>query len=351
MPLKLRPPRPGKTPCWSIRGSYLGVRITDKSCGTHRRHVALAQLRKLEAAIECGEYPETAPPPGEQQRPTFLTAAVAYMEAGRRPRYVAKLIKYFGDTPLDEIDQAAIDQAAIALYPDVQGSTRNACVYTPISAILKHAGIERKLRRPAGAKGRVVTDWLTPGDATAIIAAADRIEPRLALLLRFLLYTGVRLSEALELTWEDVRLEESAAWVRRKKGGIASDVQLRTDLTKHLAAHFPSGAQGRVFRFRQGGWLKHQLLRAKLAALGLPCPKRRPTGWQPPAYKFDWVNFHTMRHTWATWMRRYGGTDVQGLLATGNWRDARSAGRYVHAVKREEWQRVEDLPAVDKKAG
>ena len=34
-----------------------------------------------------------------------MTAAIAYMEAGKRKRYVAPLIKYFGDTPLAEIDQ------------------------------------------------------------------------------------------------------------------------------------------------------------------------------------------------------------------------------------------------------
>jgi integrase len=59
-----------------------------------------------------------------------------------------------------------------------------------------------------------------------------------------------------------------------------------------------------------------------------------------------WVNFHTFRHTWATWMRRYGGLDTKGLVATRNWRDERSASRYAHAVTSEEWSRVELLPAV-----
>jgi hypothetical protein len=37
-------------------------------------------------------------------------------------------------------------------------------------------------------------------------------------------------------------------------------------------------------------------------------------------------------------MRRYGGTDVQGLTSTGNWRDPRCAARYAHGVAREEWE-------------
>jgi hypothetical protein len=43
-------------------------------------------------------------------------------------------------------------------------------------------------------------------------------------------------------------------------------------------------------------------------------------------------------------MRR-AGTDIQGLVATGNWRDPRSAARCAHVVPREEWQRVDDLPS------
>jgi hypothetical protein len=49
-------------------------------------------------------------------------------------------------------------------------------------------------------------------------------------------------------------------------------------------------------------------------------------------------------------MRR-AAVDVQGLVATGNWRDPRSAARYAHAVAREEWERVESLPAIGGKSG
>jgi integrase len=47
-------------------------------------------------------------------------------------------------------------------------------------------------------------------------------------------------------------------------------------------------------------------------------------------YRLAFVGFHTFRHTWATWMRRYGGADLQGLAATKNWRDPKSAARYAH---------------------
>jgi len=45
---------------------------------------------------------------------------------------------------------------------------------------------------------------------------------------------------------------------------------------------------------------------------------------------------------------RQAGTDVKGLVATGNWRDERTASRYAHAVARDEWERVNELPSLGK---
>ena len=157
MPLKLVTSRNAKTKNLYIRGKYLGIAV-DKSCGTNKRSVAQAILKRIEKEIELGDYQKPVGPAA----PTFLSAAIAYLEAGRRKRYVAKLIKHFGETSLDQIDQTAIDAAAIALHPNASGATRNAAVYTPVSAILRHAGIDLKLRRPKGAKGRIVSDWLSP---------------------------------------------------------------------------------------------------------------------------------------------------------------------------------------------
>jgi len=345
MPLKLIKSRNSKTPNLYIRGAYLGVSV-DKSCGTNKRSVAQTILKRIEGEIERGEYRLKIRTPH-----TFLSAALAYLEAGRRKRYVANLIRHFGETPLDEINQAAIDEAAVALHPNAGPGTRNAAVYTPMSAILRHAGGDLKMRRPRGAKGRIVTDWLRSEDADAIIVAADQTDTDFGTLLRTLLYTGLRLGEVLAWQWSDLNLDEGAAWTRREKGGIESDVKLRPDLVAALRTPGPTEGRWRVFRFHQGGHLKHLLTRSKLAALGLPCPSRRPVGWRVPDNRLAFVNFHTFRHTFATWMRRYGGLDTKGLVATNNWKDERSASRYAHAVTNEEWQRVDRLPSVGENTG
>lgn len=346
MPLKLVPPRKGKSPNYSIRGTYLGVGV-DRSAGSHRRSVAAGQLRMLEQKIERGEFPEK---PKIAGGPTFLSAAVAFLKARPQTRkgakYIGRLIQRFGETALPDIDQAAIDTAAIEMYPNVTPASRNRYVYTPVSSILHNAGIKIVVARPKGAKGRVITDHLDPPDAFTIIDEAKKIDARFGVLLRFLLFTGCRISEALAIRRrEHVRLDERRVWIPMTKNGDPRDVRLRQDLADEIAAMMGNEPNGRLFPFHQGGHLKHMLMRAKLAALGLTCPTRRPKGWRAPSNRLAFVNFHTFCHTWGTWMRRYGGLDLQGLVATRRWRSIKSAQRYAHVVAREEWQRVELLPS------
>ena len=352
MPLTLRPPRRGKTPYYQIRGTHLGIRV-ETSSRTDRRLVAARRLRDIEICIEThGQWPapETAPDPAG---PTFLTAANSYLQAGGERRYIASLIRHFGEVPIEAIDQAAVDAAALALLPNATPATRNRRIYTPISAVL-HQALGDKcaiIRRPKGARGQVKTDFLWPEDAFAVIDAAEAIDPEFALYLLLLLYTGVRKSEGLSLQRVDIRPAELAAWLRTSKNEDPRMLRLREDLAQRLAAHLAGTVGDRLFRFNEGGHFKHLLTRAKCAAAGLPCPKRRPTGWKAPQHRLAFVGFHTFRHTWSSWMRRYGGVDLQGLVATGNWRDARSAARYAHVVSREEWNRVDRLPAAKKEQG
>jgi integrase len=354
VPLKLRPPRAGKTPNYEIRGTYLGCSV-EVSSGTHKRSVAAKQLRKIEECIELhGQYPapESKPDPGE---PTFLSAAIAYMQAGGERRYVAPLIKHF--TPaklLKEIDQAAIDDAANAMLPAAAPDYRNRKVYTPVSAILHHAlgGKCPIFRRPKGSKGIERKVFMWPEDAFAVLDEADKIDPEFGLYLLTLLYTGVRKTEGRTILPEDVRPDDLSAWLRDSKNGDPRMLRLRPDLAERLKAHLEAIAgRDRLFKFKEGGHFKHLLLRATMAVCGLPCPKRRPTGWKKPEFRLGFVTFHVFRHTWATWMRMYGGADLQGLAGTKNWRDVRSVARYSHVVPRDEWDRVDSLPEPGTKRG
>ena len=116
MPLRLVPPRDGKSPNWSIRGTYLGTSI-DRTAGTPSRKIAARVLAKLKDDIEAGRLA----PAGA---PTFASAALSYVKAGGSKRFLPPLAEHFATTPLTRIDQAAIDAAAAKIYPDAGPATR-----------------------------------------------------------------------------------------------------------------------------------------------------------------------------------------------------------------------------------
>lgn len=325
MPLKLIEPREGRSENYRIRGTYLGYYL-DRSTGTADKRLAKGLKAKLERDIERGELASARPL-------TFAAAALSYLNADGEDRFLKPIIDYFGpDKPLVDIDQAAIDTCAVTLYPKASPATRNRQVYTPISAVLRHAGIERQTRRPKGAQGQERVQWLWPEQAETLFAAAKTVDPKFRAFLILLTYCGPRLSEALRITTNDVRLGEAFAYCGRTKNGEPRPMHLPPVVVAALAGLDLEGA-GKVFRWHRGGYL-YGLMRDTRKAAGLP-----------------WVSFHTLRHTYGTWMRRYGGLDTRGLVATGAWKNEKSAARYAHVIVSEEAQRSNMLPSGGKKLG
>lgn len=321
MPLKLVAPRAGKSPNYYIRGTYYGISVNSTS-GTADRAKARKALERIKADIECGAYTPRA-------GLSFADAAISYIQKGGEATYLERLTDHFGGMMLADIDQAAIDDAAHELYPNASPATRNRQVYTPLSAILKHAKMDFTISRPKGAQGRVNTEWLWEDDAFRLLDEAEKVDPELRTFLSILLYTGLRLSEAIWLKVDHVRLAESYAYIPDPtKNGEPRALHLPPALVSELANH-PRGMGRRgetVCRFRKNGYLYSLFAEAKAAA-GVE------------------AKFHTFRHTWATWMRRYAKLDAKGLVGTGAWKDEKSSARYQHVVVTEEAQRADLLPA------
>jgi integrase len=325
MPLKLYPPVGKKQTSWRIRGTYLGKHV-ERSARTGKRAIAVKVLKAIERQIERGEFSE----PGE---PTFASAAAAYMKAGGERTYLKRLLEHFGEKPLSRIGQSEIDSAAIGIYPMAGPGTRNRQVYTPISAVLHHAGINLSLRRPKGASGNKATAWLWPEQFEALLAEAEKLNPEFAALLVVLCYTGMRLGEALGLRWNDVLLVEGFAYVPDTKNGEPRAVFLPPVAVAAMASLCIKTT--RVFPYAKGGHL-YSLLRAVCFKAGVDLPQRSA--------------FHIFRHTYATWMRRYAGLDTKALVATGAWKDRKSADRYEHVQVSEEARKAVLLP-VGRKTG
>lgn len=326
MPLVLKEPR-GTSPYYSVRGTYLGIYV-NRTTKAADRATAKKVLKQFEKDIERGVFQEPV-----IKKPTFGEAALRYLrENEMKAGYLDTLIARLHDTPLDQFNQAFIDDLAFELYPTKSNATRNRQVYTPVSAILRHAGVEIRMRRPKGANGKKREFVFQRDEVERLIGVAMAQEPEFGIYLTFLLYTGCRLSEGLSLRVEDVDLQNATALARDTKNGTNRLIHLPPVLVTALANH-PRGLdrEGRVFKFHRGQRLSQRLERACKTA-GVEMPTR--------------VEFHAFRHTWGHWMRRYGGLDTTGLVATGAWKSHAAARMYEHAIASEEARCADRLPVI-----
>jgi integrase len=326
MPLKLV--RRHGSPFWYIRGSVRGQPV-DESTKTADKAAAEALRAKREWELTQGSVF------GRRAVATFLEAAVSYMEAGGERRFIDRLLKRLGARPLASIDQAAIDRLARALYPAASPATLNRQVYTPISAVLRHAHKRglcelREIERPRQPKGKV--RWLTPGEASALVAACS---PHMRPIVTFLLYTGARVSEALRLEWRDVDLTRGHVAFHDTKNGESRGVPLHPEAIAALAnLRHRTGA---VFRKPDGQpYLpKDEGGNHIKTSFGTACRRAGIANFTP----------HDCRHTWATW-HYAANRDLVGLQRLGGWKSERMVLRYAHVNESQLAPGIANLPAL-----
>ena len=310
MPLRLA--RRHGSPNFYIRGTVRGVTV-DESTGISDAKAAEAFRAKREWTIINGQIT------GRRPVATFLEAAVSYMEANGETRFINPLLKHFGTMSLDDIDTAVIEEAARKLYPGRSAATRNRQVFTPVSAIIRHAAVRgraqlKPIDRPKQPRGRI--RWIRPDAAERLIAeCADHVRP----LVVFLLYTGARMGEALSLDWNDVDLTRGHATFFDTKNGEDRGIPLAPRVVAELA-NMRGVKAGLVFRRpdghpyadRSGGG------HIKTAFAGA-CRRAKVMNFTP----------HDCRHTWATWHYAEH-RDLIGLMRLGGWKSERMVMRYAH---------------------
>jgi len=254
---------------------------------------------------------------------TFLEAAVSYMENGGETRFVKPLVDHFKTMLLSQIGQAEVDACARRLYPGRAPTTVNRMVYTPVSAIMTYAA-KRKLcdkpafERPKQPRGRV--RWITYDEADRLILCCA---PHLAPIVAFMLFTGCRVSEALELDWRDVDLGRAHATFLDTKNDERRGVYLHPRVLAALANL--SHRTGAVFRRpdkkpyeskdrMEGGQIKNAFKGA--------CRRAGIKDFHP----------HDCRHTWATW-HYAANRDLGALMELGGWKSVAMVMRYAHVNK------------------
>ncbi|MBJ2151366.1 site-specific integrase [Paracoccus sp. IB05] len=247
---------------------------------------------------------------------TFAQAALAYLEAEKSERFIAKVAAHWKDTLLRDISAEAIRQSAFKLFPRAKGATRNRQVIVPTQAIINHAaGLNwcqpiRVKRFPVETRVKEIVDpaWMA--------AFAAHASPHLAALGYFMLGTGARSGQAVALRWGDVDLTQRTARVPlSRKNNEEHLVHLAAEVVAALAC-IPGNRNPADLVFGYRGrdsvnqpW-KKAVERAKL-------PYRSP---------------HCCRHGFATLMLREG-YDVKSVAARGGWKDPTVVLRtYAHAI-------------------
>lgn len=305
---------------WYVRGTVAKSYIFETT-GTPDRERAEAYRAKREAGLWDRRFF------GERATVALGEAAAKYLEEcqpgqGDR-RLLARIIAHFGETKLlREIDQAAADSMlASVLRPGVGPATKRRTL-SPLEAVLNHSARRGWCERPAFVKPALPdgkTRWLTPAETHALLgAAAKHLRP----LLHFIVCTGARLSEAIELEWDHVDLAAGVAVFMKTKNGNKRVAALTSACIVTLA-NLPH-REGAVFRRDDGKPYadKGRLEGGQIKTAWRGACKRAGVAAATP---------HDLRHTWATWFYALS-KDLMLLRDEGDWATVAQVERYAHLM-------------------
>jgi site-specific recombinase XerD len=151
--------------------------------------------------------------------PAVLQAAVAawldnYDSPHTRAAYSADLAHFRHWSRSEQVDPLALDEDDLRRYRAAceAGGAAPATVARRLSAIASFgsfalargtAGVQPRVERPT-LPAASTTQSLSEGDAAALLAAADRMNPRAALLIRLLMLDGLKIGEAVRADATDI---------------------------------------------------------------------------------------------------------------------------------------------------
>jgi integrase len=262
-------------------------------------------MERVLAAVREGKTATAAALPAE---PTTITLGVALdrllAEKARRKtvteygRIANHLREALGaDTPLDKVTAARISQYRADRLANPSERTgrqlRAASVNRPL-AVLRHllkvahdewglAPAPPRVRLEREEQGRL--RWLTQEEAARLLAACSKSRNTDLLdLVTVSLYTGVRRSELLGLTWERVDRARGVIRLEVTKSGKRREIPFGTKVDAVLSRRAHAGTVGRVFP--KASWDAYRTaFESAVAAAGID--------------DFKW---HDLRHTYASWL-------------------------------------------------
>lgn len=320
---------------WRIRGTLFGRKLEESTETADRIQAEILLSARI---AEITRHHVQGAVLGRRPAPTFAGAVVIYVENGGERRFLAPLLKIFGERPIDEILQDDIDDAARRLLPGRTPATLNRQIYAPMSAVLKAAGVQTKIRRRKEAERP--PRWLSASEAKRLV---DACNPSLRPLVIFLLYTGARVGEALWLDWGCVDLPRCHVAFPRTKNGEARGLPLHPEAVAALAG-LPHRS-GEIFRRPDGlPYARPSEDDDDDTSAG----RRIASAFKGACRRAGIVNFrpHDCRHTWATWHYQTH-RDLLALKEAGGWKSERMVARYAHVNREHLRPQIEALPRLE----
>jgi integrase len=318
MPLTIR--KQAGSPFWFARGT-VPARQPDGTIQNVRIERS-TRCKSKRAAAQVAEdfaryYYELAHHPKPTPTKTFAGAALTYIQShgGESDRFITKLIEHFGETPIDEIDQAAVAKAASELYPNGSASTHVRAVFAPTTTILRLSGVNPNFKRPRIQKAPVIVppeDWFD--------AVLPHCPPKLAALLITLTLRGRRVTELLDLREDAIDYETGVAVIRRTKTGDPIQVTIPEAALELLKQERPKGFTGRYSRSVFGYVSRSNVYRA----LAQACERAGILVTDKNGKKIGgYYGSHAIgRHAFASRLLA-GGKSVKFVAEAGRWKSPR----------------------------
>lgn len=177
---------------------------------------------------------------GEEAVRLFEEAAVSYLKQGGEGRYLAPIIRHFKGRKIGTIKPAELRDMALTLYPNHKASTRNRQAIIPARAVILHAHDRGwcgaiKVKQFEVAKPNkhkpVNRDWLN-----AFLAQADKDGlPHLAACVLFMHQTAARVTEAINVTGDQINLSQKTVMLAKTKTDEWVERALTNELVVRLA--------------------------------------------------------------------------------------------------------------------
>ena len=318
-------------------GLYFDGKVAGRRIRGRAQSNNLALAREEASALEA-EILRTVWHGERRGTRAFAEAVLSYLEAEPRSQNhkdrINRLLRATGDIPLAAVNQEkAIELKRKMLRPDAAPGTYTRAIVMPMRAVLHYAHNlgwcePPHITAPRENPGRTL--FLLPNEVERLIAAAS---PHLRPLLIFLIGTGARMAEAIELEWRDVDLIGARAIFWRTKGRKRRDAQLPPRVIAALANL--THREGPVFR-----WETKRDKEGRVRRVSTYADRERRSGGHirtgfagalrraalDPEY-----TPHDLRHSWASWHYALH-KDLLRLKTEGGWSSVLLVERYAHLL-------------------